>query len=155
MQLAQDTVGPPNPNLLGPHITHRAHTPRPQASGAYIFRTNASGGLLYPVGGASVTVTTATGPLVSEARLVFSTWASVVFRLWRGANTIDVEYTIGGIPIDDRWGKEIITRWSAPSIASQATWYSDSNGRDSNTRVRDFRPYWKYNATYEPVAVSN
>jgi len=48
--------------------------------------------------------------------------------------------TIGGIPIDDHWGKEVITRYDAPTLATAATWYSDSNVRDSVKRVRNFRP---------------
>ena len=80
------------------------------ASGAYIFRVNStSGGTIFPVapGGGPVSITTATGAVVNEARLVFSPWATAVFRLWKGVSTVDVEYTIGAIPIADQWGKEV------------------------------------------------
>ena len=67
-------------------------------------------------------------------------------------------YTIGPIPWNDAdptsqhaWGKEIVTRYDAPTLASAKTWYSDSNGRDSNKRVRDFRPTWNY-SVQEPIA---
>lgn len=60
-------------------------------------------------GGAAVTVTTVTGPVVNEARQVYSSWASQVTRLWTGANVAEMEYTIGAIPFADGWGREVIT----------------------------------------------
>ena len=100
-------------SLAPHHHTSMFPTPscRAAASGAYIFRVNSTspGGAIFPVapGGGAVTVTTATGAVVNEARLVFAPWASAVFRLWKGSATVDVEYTIGPIPIDDQWGKEV------------------------------------------------
>ena len=120
-----------------------------QASGAYIFRPNTSATL--PVsGGAPVALVSVTGPVVSEVRQVYSAWASQVTRLWARAGAAELEYTLGPIPYADGWGKEIIARYDS-GLASAATWYSDSNGRDSMQRRRDYRPGWNYTVT-EPVA---
>lgn len=86
----------------------------------------------------AIAVTTITGPVVSEARQTYASWASQVTRLWAGASAAELEYTIGPIPFDDGWGKEIITRYDTP-LVTNATWYSDSNVRDTMTRVRNYR----------------
>jgi lysosomal alpha-mannosidase len=119
-----------------------------QPSGAYIFRPNSS--TPFAVTTAAVTVTLVTGPVVNEARQVFTSWASQVVRLWANASFADFEYTIGPIEFADGWGKEIIARYDT-SLATNATWYTDANGRDMQTRIRNYRPTWTLNLT-EPVA---
>ncbi|GBG61654.1 hypothetical protein CBR_g23169 [Chara braunii] len=121
-----------------------------QASGAYIFRPNGSAAL--PVGGenASVKTTIVRGPIVTEIRQRFSSWVSQVMRIYRGKEHVEVEYTVGPIPIDDGLGKEAITRFST-GLASNKTFYTDSNGRDMIRRVINYRPTWDLNVT-EPVA---
>ena len=47
-------------------------------------------------------------------------------------------------------GKEVVTRFST-SIASNATLFTDSNGREMQRRVRDYRPTWNLTQT-EKVA---
>jgi len=71
-------------------------------------------------------------------------------RLTAGSPTIEFEYTVGPIPIADGQGKEIISRFHT-DIQSQSTWYTDSNGREWQQRVRNSRPTWKWNPT-QPVA---
>ena len=39
----------------------------------------------------------------------------------------------------------------SPDLDNSATWYTDSNGRDMQKRVRNFRPTWKLNVT-DPVS---
>lgn len=48
-------------------------------------------------------------------------------------------------------GKEVISRFSAPSIASKGTFHTDANGREFQKRVRDYRPTWDLNVT-QPVS---
>jgi lysosomal alpha-mannosidase len=64
---------------------------------------------------------------------------------------IEFEWTVGPIPVDDKQGKEVIIRFNQTDIASNATWYTDSNGREFQERVRSFRPTWKWVPT-QPVA---
>jgi len=69
-----------------------------------------------------------------------------------------VEYQIGAIPIGDGQGKEIISRFST-DVQSGKTWYTDSNGREYQTRILNYRPSWNYtivqpvSGNYYPVNV--
>ncbi len=115
-----------------------------QSSGAYIFRPNNTNNQAYPVAAAATTTFISSGPVVWEARQVFADWATQTVRLWAGSSTVEFEYTIGPIPFADGNGKEIVSRFSAPAIASAARWTSDSNGRDQQVRVRDKRRSFNY-----------
>jgi len=125
-----------------------------QKSGAYIFRPNSS--TLFPVGAGPVAAElAAAGPVVWEVRQAFAPWATLVTRLWAGSDEVEVEYTVGPVPVNgaanpDGEGREVVLRY-ASGLASNATWVSDSNGRDALTRVRDFRRSWAYEVI-EPVA---
>jgi lysosomal alpha-mannosidase len=119
-----------------------------QASGAYIFRPNSSE--VFDVATDPVTVTLITGPVVSEARQVFAGWMSQKIRLWANATSVDFDMTVGPIPFNDGLGREVITRYTT-DFDSNATWFSDSNCRDSNKRVFNYRPSWNMTVN-EPVA---
>ena len=71
-------------------------------------------------------------------------------RVMQGLPYVEVEYSIGPIPIDDMRGKEIVTRFST-QINSNQTFHTDSNGREFLNRHRDSRPSWPLKV-YEPVA---
>jgi lysosomal alpha-mannosidase len=81
----------------------------------------------------------------------------------------EFEWVVGSIPIEDGLvsvfvfvfftlhgnllgvqGKEIITRFST-NISSDGYLYTDSNGREMQQRLLNYRPTWKLNIT-EPVA---
>ena len=117
------------------------------ASGAYVFRPNASG--LIPVAPAAATELLP-GAVVSEARLSYTPWLSLVLRLVANATDVEVEWTVGPIPAADGLGREVVLRYGS-GLASAGVWYSDSNGRDSMRRVRNGRPSWPLVLT-EPVA---
>lgn len=119
-----------------------------QPSGAYIFRPNSS--TPFPVSTNPATVTLVTGPVVSEARIIISSWVTQIVRLWSNSTHIEIEYTVGPIPMNDNLGKEVITRYST-GWATNKTWITDSNGRDGIVRIRDYRPTWDYYVN-EPVA---
>ena len=116
-------------------------------SGAYIFRPNSS--TAFPPSESPPSVEFIRGPVVWEARMVYAPWASAVIRLWTESTALEIEYTIGPIPIEEG-GKEIIARYDTP-LASAATWFTDANGRDSNRRVRDHRASWNLSVE-EPVS---
>jgi len=73
-----------------------------------------------------------------------------VYRLYRGRKHVEIEYTVGHIPVDDGVGKEIISRFYV-DLDTQKTFYTDANGREVLQRVRDYRPTWNLMQT-EPVA---
>eukprot|EP01088_Endostelium_zonatum_P015287 TRINITY_DN367_c0_g1_i1.p1 TRINITY_DN367_c0_g1~~TRINITY_DN367_c0_g1_i1.p1 ORF type:complete len:994 (-),score=215.51 TRINITY_DN367_c0_g1_i1:47-2986(-) len=122
-----------------------------QASGAYIFRPNGT----HPWNVSTdnhATISIVHGPVVSEVYQFFSNWAYAVYRLFSGSNHVEAEYSIGPIPIADHLGKEIITSYTT-NLRSNATWYSDSQGLEFQTRIRNYRYTYKLNVT-EPVALN-
>ena len=96
------------------------------------------------------TVEIITGPVVNEARQTFVPWLTQVVRLWAAAPSADFEFTVGPVPWSDHLGKEIISRFST-GMATASTWMTDSNCRDSQKRVLNFRPTWNL-TVHEPVA---
>ncbi|KAJ0639214.1 putative alpha-mannosidase [Helianthus annuus] len=93
------------------------------ASGAYIFRPNGT----YPIG--------------SQKQIT---------RVYKNKEHVEVEFTVGPIPIDDGVGKEIATKITT-TIKSNKTFYTDSNGRDFIERIRDYRADWDLEVN-QPIA---
>ncbi|XP_055093172.1 lysosomal alpha-mannosidase isoform X4 [Symphalangus syndactylus] len=89
-------------------------------------------------------------PLVQEVHQNFSAWCSQVVRLYPGQQHLELEWSVGPIPVGDTWGKEVISRFDTP-LETKGCFYTDSNGREILERRRDYRPTWKLNQT-EPVA---
>ncbi|XP_068854008.1 lysosomal alpha-mannosidase isoform X2 [Aphelocoma coerulescens] len=119
----------------------------PQASGAYIFRPNASAPI--PVAKRAATRLLKTA-LVQELHQNFSAWCSQVLRLRPGQPYLELEWTVGPIPVADGLGKEVISRFETP-LRTAGRFYTDSNGRQVLQRRRDHRPTWNLSQS-EPVA---
>jgi lysosomal alpha-mannosidase len=98
----------------------------------------------------SVFSTCIKGENVQTAVIVFNDWASQEISLYDNGQYVEVEWTVGPIPVGDNIGKEIIIRYDT-DIQSQAKYYTDANGREVLERTRDFRPTWNYTVA-EPVA---
>ncbi|XP_061472674.1 lysosomal alpha-mannosidase isoform X1 [Rhineura floridana] len=118
-----------------------------QASGAYIFRPNnfepfpiAQGAKLYHV----------KTQVVEELYQNFSDWCSQVVRLYAGQPYVELEWTVGPIPIRDGLGKEVISRFET-NLQTAGRFYTDSNGREILERRRNYRATWNLSQT-EPVA---
>ncbi|CAF1441892.1 unnamed protein product, partial [Rotaria sordida] len=111
-----------------------------QASGAYIFRPLTPTAV--PVS-QTRSITCIKGDNVQTAVIVFNDWASQEISLYDEAESVEVEWTVGPIPIGDNIGKEIIIRYDT-DIASQSKYYTDANGREVLERKRDYRPTWNY-----------
>ena len=88
--------------------------------------------------------------LVSEAWLAVAPWISLIVRLHAGSTAVELEWTVGPVDLSDGQGKEVILRLNS-SLASQGVWFTDSNGREFQQRVRNQRPTWKWDPT-QPVA---
>jgi lysosomal alpha-mannosidase len=80
---------------------------------------------------------------VQSALIVINDWASQQINVYNEIPTVEFEWTVGSIPIDDRIGKEIILRYDT-DIQSASKFYIDVNGREVLERIRDFRPTWNY-----------
>mmetsp|Transcript_90839 Transcript_90839/g.207946 ORF Transcript_90839/g.207946 Transcript_90839/m.207946 type:complete len:1109 (+) Transcript_90839:54-3380(+) len=129
-----------------------------QASGAYMFRPNTSE-LMYPGPPGKPTLKVVEGDLVTEVYQGFSSWVTHVIRLVKNQPYVEVEYTVGPIPIDTpwvkvpadvttNWGKEVIIRYDT-NISSKGTFYADSNGREMVKRQLNAR-----GPSYPPLNVS-
>ncbi|XP_076427994.1 lysosomal alpha-mannosidase isoform X2 [Peromyscus maniculatus bairdii] len=118
-----------------------------QASGAYIFRPSHLEPLPVSRWARIHQVKTA---LVQEVHQNFSAWCSQVLRLYPGQRHLELEWTVGPIPVRDNLGKEVISRFNTP-MKTNGQFYTDSNGREILKRRRDHRPTWRLNQT-EPVA---
>ena len=121
----------------------------PVCCAAYIFRPQDPNDPAVPVA-TQATLSIVSGAVTSEAVQQFAPWLSQVIRLVNGSDVIQFEYTVGPIPIDDKQGKEIVSRYSS-GLQSNGTWYTDSNGREWQKRIRSFRPTWTWQPT-QPVA---
>ena len=81
--------------------------------------------------------------LIQSALIIYNNWTSQEVNLYDNATTVEVEWSVGPIPIDDKIGKNIIARYDT-DIASEAKYYTDANGREVLERVRNHRPTWDY-----------
>ena len=88
--------------------------------------------------------------LVTSVQQSVAPWIAQTIRLSSSSPFIEFEWTVGPIPVDDEQGKELVTRFST-AIASNGSWYTDSNGREFQQRIRNYRPTWNLTVT-EPVA---
>jgi hypothetical protein len=136
-----------------------AYTPSAEvgaASGAYVFRPNASEAaapLLPP--GASAARGALTGPVISEAWLEAAPWAFQRVALWAGdEDAFDLATTLGPLPVNDFFGQgmEVVARFSTGG-ASRGAFYTDSNAREWQPRLRNSRPDYNLTLT-EPVAMN-
>lgn len=80
---------------------------------------------------------------VQNALIIFNEWSSQEFNLYRNTSSIEINWIVGPIPIDDNIGKEIIIRYST-DIKSEKKYYTDANGRQVLERIRDYRPTWHH-----------
>ena len=111
-----------------------------QSSGAYIFRPNGKMPLLPPDRPVSLDIVH--GDVVSEARLLFNAWGSLVIRLYKGKKYLEVEWTVGPLP-DDDIGREVVVVYGTSSmIRSDGNLWTDANGRSMVRRVRNKRLSW-------------
>ncbi|KAL5860797.1 hypothetical protein ACOSQ4_002093 [Xanthoceras sorbifolium] len=119
----------------------------PQASGAYVFRPNNT----FPIKSENqVPFTVVRGPVLDEVHQQISPWISQITRVYKGKEHVEVEFTIGPIPIDDGIGKEITTQITT-AMKTNRTFYTDSNGRDFIKRIQDFRTDWDLQVN-QPIA---
>ena len=117
-----------------------------QASGAYVFRPQSNNCESLSVAKYSRTQ----GALVTEIHQIFNEWISQTIRLYKNRRHIEVDWLVGPINVLDQIGREIAIKFQT-DLKSNGVFYTDSNGRETIKRVRDYRPTWKLNQT-EPVS---
>ncbi|XP_033225889.1 lysosomal alpha-mannosidase-like [Belonocnema kinseyi] len=104
-----------------------------RASGAYIFRPNQTTGLrdFHFKGHFQLH----RGPLVDELQMTVNEWISQVVRVYAEDERIEFNWLVGPINIDDKIGKEIITKYTT-HLRSNGEFSTDSNGREMLKRKR-------------------
>lgn len=111
-----------------------------RSSGAYIFRPDPE--TIPEIVGTDVPVEVVRGDLFDEAHQVFNEYISQVVRVHKtgtfSQHVVEFEWLVGPIPIDDGFGKEIISRFYS-DIKSGQSFYTDANGREILKRTIDFR----------------
>lgn len=135
--------------------------PADRASGAYIFRPNCTLYTDHPEdacaqkikqSGNNTRFSVVRGLQVQEVHVHTSQWSDVVFRLYERSSDLELQWTVGPIPIGNGVGREVIVRLSS-DLQSNREFFTDSNARQMLRRVRDERPTWKLRLT-EPVAAN-
>ncbi|CAF1285170.1 unnamed protein product [Adineta steineri] len=121
--------------------------PEFQASGAYCFRPLTPS--TFPVS-SSRNITCTYTDEVQTALIIYNQWASQEISLYDQGQTIENEWIVGPIPIEDHIGKEIIMRYDT-NIPTNGLFYTDANGREMIERQRDFRSSYNY-TVYENVS---
>ena len=120
-----------------------------QNSGAYIFRPSTPDQKLNTVKPKSAKFHQAAGFM--EVHIEYEEpWIQTTYRILPGQAYLEVEYTVGPIPVGDGRGKEVVSRFDSP-IKSGGLCYTDSNGREFLQRRKNYRPSWNLEV-YEPVA---
>lgn len=111
-------------------------------SGAYIFRPETS--TTYPVVSNATETVTLVESTATELHFRLSSWVSVTYRLYPSDAFVQIEWTVGPIPIEDGYGKEVVLQLNS-TIASGETFYTDANGLEYIERHRNV-------SSDEPVA---
>jgi alpha-mannosidase len=122
-----------------------------QNSGAYVFRPNTPEKNFHPVNPMAKKAVFVNSSVGTDVHVSFDKpWIKQVTRLIVGKPYVEIEYTVGPIPISYGRGKEIASQFWTP-IKSNGVFYTDSNGREFLQRKRNYRPSWNL-TVYEPVA---
>ena len=118
-------------------------------SGAYIFRPEEHAQLKYIESIPSKTLIIET-ELVTEVHSFYEgSWVHQMVKVYKDKAYIDVEYTVGPIPIHDG-GKEVVNILKT-NISNNGIFYTDSNGREFLKRERSRRQSWDL-VEFEPIA---
>lgn len=120
-------------------------------SGAYTFRPDSKE--TYPALTASdsnsipqvtmMNLATTTNGGSSRVGFKIGDWVSLEYRLNDNDDFVEIEWTVGSIPINDGLGKEVILRFdTGKTIQSASSVYTDSNALEFLQRIRNHRDTW-------------
>ncbi len=76
-------------------------------TGAYIFRPNGTDA--FPVNTGAVQTSVQTSAAVTIVTQVWASWLTQEIRLWANQPFVEVEFSVGPVPIDDGLGKVCVS----------------------------------------------
>ncbi|XP_067673707.1 lysosomal alpha-mannosidase-like [Haliotis asinina] len=119
-----------------------------RASGAYAFVPKEGQGPVRLNGrdAKGVNVKTFKGVNALEIHQEFSSWMTQVIRLYDGAPYLELEWTVGPLPDENRETKEVISHFTT-DLQTRGVVYTDSNGREMIQRRLDKRETWNLTVT--------
>ncbi|CAH8681277.1 unnamed protein product [Schistosoma rodhaini] len=136
-------------NLSIELLYYLGETTYPQPSGAYIFLPK-NGTFIQKFPRPMVNVID--GPCVKEFHLTYSSWASLVVRLYNNGE-LEVEWTAGPIPDDGHINsRELVIRYTLNNdnmlVKNPGEFFTDSSGRRLIKRIRNKRIDWNLPITF-------
>jgi len=67
---------------------------------------------------------------VQEVRQQWNDWIAQTIRVYADEEYVEMEWTVGPVPVDDNIGKEVITRFET-NFENNKEFYTDANGRQN------------------------
>jgi Glycosyl hydrolases family 38 C-terminal domain. len=121
------------------------------ASGAYIFRPDIPNARYHKLDPVVSDVYVYEGDIATEVHTTFEgSWIHQIIKIYKEKDYVDIDFTVGPIPVDDGVGKEVVHRIRT-NIRNNGIFYTDSNGREFIKRERSKRQTWSLRE-FEPVA---
>jgi len=107
-----------------------------QNAGAYIMRPQPDDQAFHPLPVGNASVALYQSNVVTEVHATIG-WVHQITRLVKGKDYIEIEYTVGPIPIEDGIGKEVVSRYTTSIQNTDGKFFTDSNGREFVPRRRN------------------
>ncbi|CAG2111338.1 unnamed protein product, partial [Medioppia subpectinata] len=123
-----------------------------RASGAYVFRPERQVADVIDPCDWYYRAQVVESPLLTQVYHKIKEGLSQVIRIDHSSDAIEFDYTCGPIPVADELGKEMVFRWQT-NLTTGGVFYTDSNGRQTMRRRRDYRP--TYNLTVTQLVSGN
>ena len=128
-----------------------------QASGAYLFRPfpgdkdpqSIAAAATEPVG-----IKVLRTSRFTDVVQTFSDWAMQIVRINDVSPAVELDWSVGSIPVGDGFGKEVVSKFTSSLFSGENganVFYTDANGREFQKRVLNFRPTWDFEV-HEPIA---
>ena len=122
-------------------------------SDSYTFQV-AKGTDAKPVSTTVPTLSVYKGPQVQMIHQRWNDWVQQTTRLFIDSSDpyVELEWSVGPVDVSDGVSKEVFTKYST-DVMSAGVYYTDSNGREFQRRVRNQRP--SFNRTLDDPIASN
>ena len=122
-------------------------------SDSYTFQVANNTGAM-PVANTAPVLTVYKGAQVQMVHQRWNDWVQQTTRVYTDAADpyVELEWTVGPVDVSDGVSKEVFTKYTT-DVMSASVYYTDSNSRDFQRRVRDQRP--SFNRTLDDPIASN